>query len=109
MCFRFSRPQQPDYRSRLFDPSKKDDTYHTDMAPVVEECGIGMEMEKDRKGNWVVIATRPGGPADSSGTINPGDRIVAVDWMPVQVRLAPTPWRLERGRCMSSIGANTTN
>ncbi len=53
-------------------------------------CGVGLELQPAGDGGWAVAAVRPGGPADVSGAVNPGDRILCIDGHPIQVCLSPS-------------------
>ncbi len=56
-----------------------------DAEPVL--CGLGMELRLAEAGTgWAVEAMRPGGPADASGAVRCGDRILSVNGCPLQVR-----------------------
>ncbi len=49
---------------------------------------MGMELEcNNNSGEWAIAAVRPGGPADLSRTVSPGDVLVSVEWSPIQVSL----------------------
>jgi C-terminal processing protease CtpA/Prc len=51
----------------------------------LEPCGVGIELERNNIGEWVIVAVRPGGPADLSKMIRPGDVVVSVEWRQIQV------------------------
>jgi C-terminal processing protease CtpA/Prc len=51
----------------------------------LEPCGVGIELECNSSGQWGIAAVRPGGPADLSTMVRPGDLVVSVEWSPIQV------------------------
>jgi len=57
------------------------DLLDTDLSGQFE--GIGAEVEKDEKGDFVVVAPLDGSPAEKAGLL-PGDKIVAVDGVDVR-------------------------
>jgi len=61
-------------------PSQKS---HPSDAATHQECGVGMELERDQC-QWYVAGVRPGGPADTAG-VRAGDLLCAVDWKRVKV------------------------
>jgi C-terminal processing protease CtpA/Prc len=44
-----------------------------------------MELECNSSGEWFVAAVRPGGPADLSRVVKPGDVVVSVEWCQIKV------------------------
>ncbi len=64
---------------KLVTPSKGGDTVLSEL------CGLGMELECDSSGQWLISAIRPGGPVDLSRRIQPGDTLMAIEWNQVQV------------------------
>jgi len=52
-------------------------------AATHQECGVGMELERDQC-QWYVAGVRPGGPAATAG-VRAGDLLCAVDWKHVKV------------------------
>jgi len=57
---------------------------HSSDAATHQECGVGMELEKNDC-QWYVAGVRPGGPAATAG-VRAGDLLCAVDWKHVKVR-----------------------
>mmetsp|Transcript_28612 Transcript_28612/g.45984 ORF Transcript_28612/g.45984 Transcript_28612/m.45984 type:complete len:177 (+) Transcript_28612:222-752(+) len=55
---------------------------HSSDAATHQECGVGMELEKDDC-QWYVAGVRPGGPAATAG-VRAGDLLCAVDWKHVK-------------------------
>ena len=53
----------------------------------IEPCGVGIELECNSDGQWVIAAVRPGGPADLSKLINPGDIVLSVEWNHLQASI----------------------
>jgi hypothetical protein len=51
---------------------------------------VGIELRPEPSGRgWTVAAVRPGGPADLSGVVHPGDLILTIDGIPTQVTRVP--------------------
>uniref|UniRef100_A0A7S0Q8W3 PDZ domain-containing protein n=1 Tax=Cryptomonas curvata TaxID=233186 RepID=A0A7S0Q8W3_9CRYP len=70
----------------------------------MEPCGVGMELEcNSSSGEWAIAAVRPGGPADLSKTVRPGDVVVSVEWSPIQGRSESEVNQLLFGREGTSI------
>ena len=51
---------------------------------VIETCGVGIELDRNSSGQWIIAAIRPGGPADLSRLLNPGDIVVSVEWNSIE-------------------------
>jgi C-terminal processing protease CtpA/Prc len=43
-----------------------------------KNCGLGLKVVQDRQGQFVIEGLAPGGPADNSKNIFPGDVIRAI-------------------------------
>ena len=50
-----------------------------------KQGGIGVVIQPNNEGQMVIVRLVPNGPADLSGKVRPGDLLVSVDGMQVQV------------------------